>query len=92
MNLQNRILEVAKKEKSRYLHSVCKETIQEQRKKLRKVLYGTTTKVYIGLGIVAMLSFKVKILPLHGTLVRVFINLWQLYKGVKLDLKERLIY
>ena len=46
----------------------------------------------MGLGIVAMLPFKVKILPLHGTLVRVFINLWQLYKGVKLDLKKRLIY
>ena len=61
-------------------------------KKLRKVLHGTTTKAYMGLGIVAMLPFKVKNLPLHGTLVKIFINLLQLYKGVKLHLKERLIY
>ena len=46
----------------------------------------------MGLGIVAMLPFKVKILPLYGILVRVFIKLLHLYKGVKLDLKESLIY
>lgn len=86
--------EVAQKEKSTYLHrcqlkflsaywfsQVCKETTQDQREKLRKVLHRTITKAYMGMGIVAMLPSKVKNLQLHGTLVSlhkfiVFIEGW----------------